>query len=133
MIVLRVLLTSCPFPPARAPTTMFASCYPQPYYLAPPHTLPLASHSHPSFPACVRWFSSVDMLRHFFLTALIGVIHVGGKGGASAFGHDDVQSRLVVAGVFCLGFIIFFLQFNVFVNARGRVLAIMTHVSMLWM
>eukprot|EP00947_MAST-08B_sp_MAST-8B-sp1_P000688 g688.t1 len=70
------------------------------------------------------FFGPVDLLRQFFLCGFVGSIFVGGRGGASIFGDNDVSARLAVAVLVCIFFMTLFLSQEVYLrNTGGRTLA----------
>ena len=75
------------------------------------------------------WFGPADLLRHFFITAFVGVIYVGGQGGSRAFGAASVQGRLIVGLLFVTIFFVFFLSFPVYRTSAGSRLQRICHFS----
>ena len=82
-----------------------------------------------SFSPSFWWFGPADLLRHFFITAFVGVVYVGGQGGSRAFGAASVQGRLIVGLLFVTMFFVFFLSFPVYGTSAGSRLQRLCHFS----
>ena len=78
------------------------------------------------------WFQPVDLLRHYFLTAFVGAVFVGGVGGTAGFGDKDVRKRLLIAAVVCLCCVMYFNAYNVYSTARCGAAQGLAHFSLVW-
>eukprot|EP00947_MAST-08B_sp_MAST-8B-sp1_P004259 g4259.t1 len=86
------------------------------------------------------WFLPVDLLRHWVLTAFIGITFIGGRTGASPdassagtslLGGDFPTHRLFFAIMFCLSFLFVYVFANVYRNASSGRLQITAHCCLI--